>query len=88
MPTYVYQCSECERSTELIRSVEDRNSPATCECGCTASRDFSQENITVSVPNTLGSLADKHSSQFSKEYKQHLKMKARGKTVDGKQIKN
>ena len=33
MPTYEYQCADCQQITEAWRRVDDRNNCPACECG-------------------------------------------------------
>ena len=57
-----------------------------CQSGLGVTRDYAADGCTInsSVPKTVGSLADKHNSQFSDDYKQHLLEKTRGKKKKSK----
>lgn len=34
MPTYVYECPKCHKSTELIQSFKEKKAPLCMEPGC------------------------------------------------------
>ena len=39
MPVYEYECQNCEKITEVIRSMRDADSPQRCEhCGSTKTK--------------------------------------------------
>lgn len=43
MPIYIYECPECEISTEEYRTIAKRNDAPTCECGRITRRNVSAE---------------------------------------------
>jgi putative FmdB family regulatory protein len=49
VPMYCYVCPECGRRLEVMRSIQGRDDPVTCECGTPARRDFTSE-----LPNATG----------------------------------
>lgn len=39
-PTYEYECVKCGKKQELNRSVDDRDTEVTCECGNASTRIY------------------------------------------------
>ena len=77
MPTYIYYCDNCSQNFEISKPMSLINQQEVCKY-CKSSqiyRDYNQETKTINTPKTVGSLADKNDSKFSKDYKQHLSMK-------------
>lgn len=74
MPRYEYDCERCSSHFEIQCSMTEvvglQPKCPNCKKSGKVVRDFS--GVIVSVPKTLGSLADKNSSSFSEDKKQHL----------------
>ena len=77
MPNYVFECGKCESQFEIScpMDVISGLKPECPECGKKDEvyRDFN--GIIVSVPKTLGSLAEKNGSKMSEDHKAFLTKK-------------
>ena len=77
MPTYVFECGDCLSQFEIscpMSVISDLRPECPC-CGLKENvyRDFS--GTIVSVPKTLGSLAEKNASKMSEDYKNYMTAK-------------
>ena len=78
MPTYIYLCEDCGHQFEITKPMQDSAQDEPCsKCNSHKTyRDWAAEDISVAeAQKTLGSLAEKNSSNYSSEYKQVLKDK-------------
>lgn len=85
MPTYEYECRKCGHTLEAVQSFNDKpltKCPACKKKGLfkvvSGGLGFFMEN------RTLGVVADKNGSQYSDDFKQHLKEKHKTKKREGK----
>ncbi len=74
MPYYLYECGDCEAHFEISCPMSEiqKLKPKCPECGKKKNvyRDFS--GTIVSIPKTLGSLAEKNARGMSEDHKSHL----------------
>lgn len=67
MPTYTFRCDEdnggCGKDVEITCTFADKEDNVPKECKYCKNKSFYEEfstNVTVSVPHTLGSFAEKN----------------------------
>lgn len=74
MPRYEFECEGCQSHFEIVCSMNEieglKPKCPTCKKNKKVFRDFSGSH--VSVPKTLGSLADKNTSKMSSDQKEYL----------------
>lgn len=95
MPLYEYECRSCNHRLEELQKVDDKPLKLCPECKKnTLFRVITGGLGFFMSGRTLGIVADKNSSKFSDDFKQHLKTKNRtnkqdnlsGKLPDGAEI--
>lgn len=47
MPIYLYECSKCKKSVELLFKIGDTNSPFPCDCGGTMYKRITTSSFVV-----------------------------------------
>lgn len=76
MPSYDFECSKCNHTFDRFMSFNEYEIPTTCpECGETSCVHRVYSAPDLSVPKTVGSLADKNRDSMSEDHRQHLKEK-------------
>lgn len=79
MPTYVYQCENCQRGFEEVQSFHDEALSSCPSCYTESLRRVPQLCIGIVRKGdsecTLGSLADRNESRFSDDQKHHIRKK-------------
>ena len=76
MPTYQYECRECQHELEQFQGFQDE--PLVKCPNCKKSglfRVVTGGNGFFLSNRTVGAIADKNDAKFSKDFKQHLKKK-------------
>lgn len=87
MPEYGFLCNQEHRGCGHVFKIyvpmseydETRVVCPECKKKNGIERDFTDFNVLCTVPNTVGSLADKNTGKMSEDEKQHWKEKTREK---------
>ena len=91
MPTYTYNCKDCQNHFHVVENMADHKESHPCPlCKSTnIGRDYKADNMaavgSASIPKTLGFLADKNSDKMSEDEKNHLTEKHTEYMREGKQ---
>jgi len=78
MPIYEFMCWECDKITEALRSIPERDDPPACACGIRTERIVSAPNIDIwqadrAFPNLSETGDGAMKFRTREDYEVHLK---------------
>lgn len=85
MPTYEYECTnkKCKHQLEVYQGFNDAVLEVCPKCGKKKLKKLISGGLGFYMSGrTVGAVADKNSSAFSSDFKEHLKNKNKTKKVD------
>lgn len=79
MANWTYRCKKCKKDIDIVGLISEYTETVLCpKCGRAAPRDlagdFKKIKLTIDIPKTLGSLADKQADSYSADQKAEMTM--------------